>query len=164
MKITKAKIITLILVCASVFVIGQTKPVQDTRRGSPTYGKYIFEGKVYNFSPFYSATTGKYFTSERGQPIPGRTSKSWRMRKRPPTLSILEERIEELEKRVRDLSACHHIHQMDAQDDGLQRTGGASPALVPSSSTGLGSAETPSIPEPIETDPLPTPPPPPAIP
>jgi hypothetical protein len=101
MKITKAKMITLILVCASVFVIGQTKPVQDTRRGSPTYGKYIFEGKVYNLSPFYSATTGKYHTSERGQPIP---------RKPQPTLSTLEERIEALEKRVRYLSAGHHNH------------------------------------------------------
>ena len=56
------------------------------------------------------------------------------------------------------------LYQMDAQDDGLQRTGGASPTLVPSSSTGLGSAETPSIPEPIDTDPLPNTPPPPAIP
>ena len=89
MKITKAKIITLILVCASVFLIGQTKPVQDTRRGSSTYGKWFLEGKVYTHKPYLDYSTGGYIVSERGQPIP---------RKPKPTLSSLEERIEELEK------------------------------------------------------------------
>jgi protein translocase SecG subunit len=56
------------------------------------------------------------------------------------------------------------FYQMGAEDDGLQRTGGTPPALVPDSAAGLGSAETPLIPEPIDTDPLPDAPPPPAIP
>ena len=104
MKKTQTKIITLILVFTSVFLIGQTKPVQDTRRGSPTYGKWLYEGKVYTqpLSLFPSATTGKYWTSERGQPIPRQRQQT--------TLSSLEERIEELEKRVRYLSAGHHNH------------------------------------------------------
>jgi protein translocase SecG subunit len=56
------------------------------------------------------------------------------------------------------------FYQMEAKEDGLQRTGGTSPALVPGSSAGLGSAETPSIPDPIDTDPLPDAPPPPSVP
>ena len=56
------------------------------------------------------------------------------------------------------------FYQMEAKEDGLQRTGGTSPALVPGSAAGLGSAETPSIPEPIDTDPLPDAPPPPFVP
>ena len=56
------------------------------------------------------------------------------------------------------------FYQMEAKEDGLQRTGGTSPALVPGSAAGLGSAETPSIPEPIDTDPLPDAPPPPSVP
>jgi protein translocase SecG subunit len=56
------------------------------------------------------------------------------------------------------------FYQMEAKEDGLQRTGGASPALVPGSSAGLGSAETPSVPNPIDTDPLPDAPPPPSVP
>ena len=56
------------------------------------------------------------------------------------------------------------LYQMGAKEDGLQRTGGTPPALVPDSAAGLGSAETPLIPEPIDTDPLPDAPPPPAIP
>jgi hypothetical protein len=56
------------------------------------------------------------------------------------------------------------FYQMGAKDDGLQRTGGTPPALVPDSAAGLGSAETPLIPEPIDTDPLPDASPPPAIP
>jgi len=56
------------------------------------------------------------------------------------------------------------FYQMEAKEDGLQRTGGTSPALVPGSSAGLGSAETSSIPEPIDTDPLPEVPPPPSVP
>lgn len=48
------------------------------------------------------------------------------------------------------------LYQMGAKEDGLQRTGGTPPALVPDSAAGLGSAETPSIP----TDPLPVAPPP----
>lgn len=56
------------------------------------------------------------------------------------------------------------LYQMGAKEDGLQRTGGTPPALVPDSAAGLGSAETPSIPEPIDTDPLPDAPPPPSVP
>ncbi len=56
------------------------------------------------------------------------------------------------------------FYQMEAKEDGLQRTGGTPPALVPDSAAGLGSAETPSIPEPIDTDPLPDAPPPPSVP
>lgn len=56
------------------------------------------------------------------------------------------------------------LYQMGAKEDGLQRTGGTPPALVPDSAVGLGSAETPSIPEPIDTDPLPDAPPPPSVP
>ena len=56
------------------------------------------------------------------------------------------------------------FYQMGAEDDGLQRTGGTPPALVPDSAAGLGSAETPSIPEPIDTDPLPDAPQPPSVP
>lgn len=56
------------------------------------------------------------------------------------------------------------LYQMGAKEDGLQRTGGTPPALVPDSAAGLGSAETPSIPKPIDTDPLPDGPPPPSVP
>jgi len=56
------------------------------------------------------------------------------------------------------------LYQMGAKEDGLQRTGGTPPALVPDSAPGLGSAETPSIPKPIDTDPLPDAPPPPSVP
>ena len=56
------------------------------------------------------------------------------------------------------------FYQMGAEDDGLQRTGGTPPALVPDSAAGLGSAETPLIPEPIDTDPLPDAPQPPSVP
>lgn len=56
------------------------------------------------------------------------------------------------------------LYQMGAKEDGLQRTGGTPPALVPDSAAGLGSAETPSIPKPIDTDPLPDAPPPPSVP
>ncbi|MDE0576192.1 MAG: preprotein translocase subunit SecG [Opitutales bacterium] len=56
------------------------------------------------------------------------------------------------------------LYQMGAKEDGLQRTGGTPPALVPDSAAGLGSAETPSIPEPIDTDPLPDAPQPPSVP
>jgi protein translocase SecG subunit len=56
------------------------------------------------------------------------------------------------------------LYQVGAKEDGLQRTGGTPPALVPDSAAGLGSAETPSIPEPIDTDPLPDAPPPPSVP
>ena len=56
------------------------------------------------------------------------------------------------------------FYQMEAKEDGLQRTVGTSPALVPGSSAGLGSAEKPSIPEPIDTDPLPDAPPSPPVP
>lgn len=56
------------------------------------------------------------------------------------------------------------LYQVGAKEDGLQRTGGTPPALVPDSAAGLGSAETPSIPEPIDTDPLPDAPQPPSVP
>ena len=56
------------------------------------------------------------------------------------------------------------LYQAGAKEDGLQRTGGTPPALVPDSAAGLGSAETPSIPEPIDTDPLPDAPPPSSVP
>ena len=56
------------------------------------------------------------------------------------------------------------LYQMGAKEDGLQRTGGTPPALVPDSAAGLGSAETPLIPEPIDTDPLPDAPQPPSVP
>lgn len=56
------------------------------------------------------------------------------------------------------------LYQVGAKEDGLQRTGGTPPALVPDSAAGLGSAETPSIPKPIDTDPLPDAPPPPSVP
>ena len=56
------------------------------------------------------------------------------------------------------------LYQTGAKEDGLQRTGGTPPALVPDSAAGLGSAETPSIPEPIDTDPLPDAPQPPSVP
>ena len=60
--------------------------------------------------------------------------------------------------------ALYVFYQKEAKEDGLQRTGGTSPALVPGSSTGLGLAETPSVPEPIDTAPLPDAPPPPSAP
>ena len=56
------------------------------------------------------------------------------------------------------------LYQMEAKEEGLQRTGGTNPALVPGSSTGLGSPEVPSIPQPIDKEPLPDAPPPPVVP
>ncbi|MBU61118.1 MAG: preprotein translocase subunit SecG [Opitutae bacterium] len=60
--------------------------------------------------------------------------------------------------------ALYVSYQMEAKDDGLQRTSGTPPAVAPGPSGDLGTAETSSIPEPIDTDPLPEAPPAPAIP
>jgi hypothetical protein len=97
MKITKPKVTTLILVCASVFLIGQTTPMKDYRTTSPTYGKWLYKGKAYvkELKPWGNSVVGGWmsYSGETGQPI---------QRQRPLSL---EERVVILERTVRNLQA-----------------------------------------------------------